>query len=152
MFTPKIKVTDEEVKQEYDQHLDRYSNPATVTLFIVDETQGPIDKMWAEVAAGKKFEDVMKKQFGVKAKSIEAPVNHLDPEVRPVVAKLAAGETSQIFKAQGVRVMVHLVKRTAASPIPFKKVENGIRSRIWNQKLQALRRGTSGQFEIAFED
>ena len=61
LFSPQINISDEDVKQEYEKHIDRYSQPALVKLYIVDETQGPIDKMWAEVASGKNFDEVVRK-------------------------------------------------------------------------------------------
>ncbi len=53
----------------------------------------------------------------------QVPANHLDPEVKTVVSNLADGETSAIFTAQGVRVMVHLIKRTRETDVPFEHLE-----------------------------
>lgn len=139
LFAPEATVSDDEIKKQYEEHLDRYTQPSIVKLYIVDETQGPIDKVWADVAAGENFEQVAKEQFGLAYKSQEVPENHLDPEVKPVVAKLADGETSQIFKAQGIRVLVHLVERTPAAPLPFERVKKSISSELRKEKLKKLR-------------
>ena len=57
-----------------------------------------------------------------------------------MVAKLAEGETSQIFKAQGIRVMVHLVNRTPAAPLPLERVKKTIHSKLWKEKLAELQK------------
>ena len=74
----------------------------------------------------------------LRVKSTETPANHLDPDVREVVAKLSDDETSQIFTAQGIRVMVHLVKRTPEAPIPLEKVKESIRSTIFKEKVNRM--------------
>jgi hypothetical protein len=139
LFAPEAKVTEEEIKQHYQENLDRYTQPTVVKIYIVDETQGPIDKVWADVAVGKNFGQEVEKQFGTQAVLHETPANHLDPEVRAVVEKLDDGETSQIFKAQGIRVLVHLVERIPERPLPLERVEGSIRSGLWRQKLDQVR-------------
>jgi len=139
VFVPEATVSDEEVKQQYKEHPERYTQPSIVKLYLIDETQGPIDKVWADVAAGEDFALVAKEQFGMDFKPQEVPENHLDPEVKPIVAKLADGETSQIFTAQGIRVVAHLVKRTPAAPLSFDRVKTSIKSELHKVKLNKLR-------------
>jgi len=139
LFEPKTTVTDEEVKQHYEENITRYSQPAVVKLYIIDETQGPIDKIWVEVATGKYFPEVLKQQFEQPVQPNEVPVNHLDPEVKAVVVNLVDGETSQIFTAQGIRVMVHVVERTPESPVPLERVQQSIRSQLSNEKYEKVR-------------
>ena len=139
LFAPDIKVTEEEIKQHYEENIDRYSQPTVVKLYIIDETQGPIDQLWADVAVGKNFAQVMKQQFEQPVNPQEVPANHLDPEVKVVVDKLIDGETSQIFTAQGIRVMVHLVERTPGAPLPLERLQESIRSRLSSEKLDKLR-------------
>ncbi len=67
-FLPEIKVTEEEIQQHYQDNMERYTQPTVVKFYIVDETQGPIDKIWADVAVGKNFVDEVKKQFGIHVK------------------------------------------------------------------------------------
>ena len=57
---------------------------------------------------------------------VETPLNHLDPQVRSVVSKLAPGETSQIFEARGARVLVHLVSHTPEQELPLEKVKDSL--------------------------
>ena len=139
LFVPQAKVTDEEIEQEYKKNIARYTQPTMVKLYIIDETQGPIDQIWADVATGESFEKVVKKHFGIETKPREAPSNHLDPEVKAVVEKLGNGDTSKIFKAQGIRVLAHLVERTPETPLPLEKVKESIRSSLTRAKILKLR-------------
>jgi len=56
-----------------------------------------------------------------------------------VVDKLVVGETSQIFTAQGVRVMAHLIERIPETPLPLERVKESIRTTLWNKKLNQVR-------------
>ena len=139
LFAPQVNVSEEEIKQYYEKNMGRYTQPTIVKLYIVDETQIPIDLVWADVAVGKNFEEAVKEHYDQPIQPQEAPSNHLDPEVREVVAKLIDGETSQIFTAQGIRVLVHLVERTPEAPLPLERVKQSIRSKIWEEKLNQIR-------------
>jgi hypothetical protein len=139
LFAQQEEVTDAEIKQNYDANLNRYTQPSLAKLYIIDETQRPIDQIWAEVAVGKRFEQVLKESSGQPVVVQDVPVNHLDPEVKAVVDKMRVGETSQIFEAQKIRVMVHLVERTPEAPLPLARVEQSIRKQIWKDKLMQSR-------------
>jgi len=131
-------ITEEEIKQYYQDNIVQYTQPTMVKFYIIDETQGPIDKLWADVAVGMKFRPALE---AISEKNVEpnyTPANHLDPEVRSVLDRLNDGETSRIFTAQGVRVMVHLVEKTPEAPLPLEKVENSIRKSLTLQaKIKA---------------
>jgi len=139
VFAPEATVSEEEIKQHYEENIALYTQPTLVQLYIIDETQGPIDQIWADIAVGKNFQDVLKEQFGQPIKPQNVPANHLDPEVKEVVDILVDGETSQIFMAQGIRVMVHLVERTPEAPLPLERVKRSISSSLWREKLNQMR-------------
>jgi hypothetical protein len=56
-----------------------------------------------------------------------------------MVDKLTVGETSPLFRAQGSRVIVHLVERTPAMPLPMERVANSIRTRLVREKIDQQR-------------
>lgn len=128
LFKLKVDPSEDEIEQLYQDKAKYYKVPAQAKLYVIDETQGPIDKIWAEVAVGKQFKVVARELLGRVVKPIEAPLNHLDGEVRAVVDKLADGETSQIFAAQGERVLVHLVSRTSEQPLPLEQIKDSLLS------------------------
>ncbi len=138
MFVLEAKVSDDEIKEYYEQNKNRYSVPAQVQLYIIDETQGPIDQVWADFAGGKSVDKVFKENFETAPRMQQVPANHLDPEVKTVVGNLADGETSSIFTAQGIRVMVHLVKRTPETVIPFERVKDMIAKDLNQKKVMVL--------------
>ena len=138
IFMPKCVVTDDEIKQRFEQNIGNYTQPALVKFYIVDETQGPIDRIWASAAGGKTFLEVVK-QHDLIVSPKEVPANHLEPDVKAVVDNLAVGETSRIFKAQGVRVMVHLVAKTPEAPLPLERVKKSIHDQIEEEKLMLVR-------------
>jgi hypothetical protein len=140
LFQVKVKPTEEELAQLYQEKAKFYIVPAQAKLYIVDETQGPIDKIWAEVAVGKPFKQVAREYLGRSVRPVEAPLNHLDPQVKGVVAKLAEGETSQIFKAQEARVLVHLVSRTSEQPMPLEKIKDSLLSGFIRESFDKARR------------
>lgn len=139
MFAQEAKVTEDEIKQHYEENLDRYKQPTMVKLYIIDETQAPIDQVWADVAVGKNIHLVVDENFENAPPLHETPVNHLDPEVREVVNNMVPGETSRIFQAQGIRVMVHLMERTPEKPLPLARVQESIRAYLADKKLIELR-------------
>lgn len=138
MFLQKVEVTEDEIKQFYEQNKSRYSVPTQVELYIIDETQGPIDKVWADFAAGKSVDKVFQEYFEKTPKLQKVPANHLDPDVKTAVNNLADGETSSIFTAQGIRVMAHLVKRSPETVIPFDRVKEMISQDLQKKKIQLL--------------
>ena len=140
-FASEVKVTEDEIKAHYEKNISSYIRPSTVKLFIIDETQGPIDKIWLDTSLGKRFKKVMKQyEDQVVAKLREIPTNHIDPDVKAVVDKLVEGETSRIFEAQGVRLIVHLVERVPETPVPLDKVKGKIRSKLRRKKYNQLRK------------
>ncbi len=139
LFLPKAEVNDEELLDYYQEHLDVYKQPKIVKLFIIDETQAPVNKIWAEVAVGKKFTEVLGQYMERLPSAQEVPANHLDPEVKPVVDKLSVGETSPVFQAQGIQVVVHLVEITPEKPIPFERVKDMARTDLKKKKLNMIR-------------
>ena len=139
LFVPEVTISEEEIKQYYEKNLGRYTQPTIVKLYIIDETQMPIDLVWADVAIGKNFEQTVNEHYDRPIQPQEVPANHLDPEVKEVVTKLIDGETSQIFTAQGIKVLVHLIERIPEAPIPLERLKPSIRTTLWEEKLNQIR-------------
>lgn len=140
LFTADTKVSDEEVKQHYENNLAKFTQPAMVKLYIIDDTLGPVDQIWADAVSGKDFARTLRQHFGRHVPGQEVPANHLDPEIKAVVDKLAAGETSQPFTAQGSRVVVHLIERIPERPLPLEMVNKTIHPRLMQEKIAEKRK------------
>ncbi len=142
IFLPEADVSEDEIQQHYNTNLALYSKPALVKLFILDDTQGPIDQVWADAVVGKDFVGAMKKHLEKFVSAREIPANHLEPEVKAVVDKMAVGETSSPFEALGSQVIVHLISRTPQTPVPLENVKSTIRTKLVNAKVKQLRNAT----------
>jgi hypothetical protein len=143
LFSEQAKVTDDEVRQEYDQNKSRYTVPSRVKLYIIDETQGPIDTIWAETATGLSIDKALTKHMENYPGLKDVPANHLDPEIKPVVDQLTVGETSPIFSAQGIRVMVHLSERIPEAVVPFDRIKENIQRDLLSKKIEQLQENFS---------
>ena len=64
-------------------------------------------------------------------------------EVKPVVDQLTVGETSPIFSAQGIRVMVHLSERIPEAVVPFDRIKENIQRDLFNKKIEQLQENFS---------
>jgi hypothetical protein len=138
LFSDQAKITGDEIKQHYEKNKARYAVPARAKLIILDESQGPIDQVWADVAVGKSMEDALKKHFEKHPGLQDVPINHLDPEIKTVVEGLSQGETSQIFTVQGVRVLVHVSQIVPEKAIAFERVKDPIHRELFQKKIDQL--------------
>ena len=139
VIIPKTNVTEEEIEEHYKENPDLYKQPTLVKLYILDENQAPLEQIWADVATGKDFKLAVEEYLDQPLKLSEVPSNHLDPEIRDVVINLVDGETSKIFTAQGIKVLVHLNERTPEALLPLEQVKASVRSRITSDKLRQER-------------
>jgi hypothetical protein len=132
------EITEEQIRQYYQDNIDQYTQPLLFKFYIIDEAQGPIDKLWADVAVGKKFRQGLETMFEKNIEPSETPASHLDPEIKAVLDRLNDGETSPVFTAQGTRVLVHLVERIPEGPLPLEDVQDSIRKDLaLQEKIKA---------------
>jgi hypothetical protein len=130
LFAPKAAVSEAEVKEHYEKNLHQYTSPETAKLIILDDTQGPVDKVWTELVTGKSFRAAVREHFGKELPSQEVPVNHLDPAVKAVVEKLARGDTSQPFTALG----------SPGKPVPLEQAGPVIRNKLVRERMDRERK------------
>ena len=140
LFVQKATVTQEEIKRHYEENVSRYSQPEMVKLVLIGDMDGDVDRVWAEVAAGKDFLKALREHTRQKDTAREVPFNHLDRSMQEVVNRLAKGETSQPFESQGHRFMLRLVDRKPSRPIPFEQVSDAIRRTLGQEKVEQQRR------------
>jgi parvulin-like peptidyl-prolyl isomerase len=140
LFAAEATVSDEEIKNYYTENISQFTQPEMVDLVLIDDTDGDVDRVWGEVAAGKDFFTAVREITEQSTKAETLPFSHLEPPVQKVVAKLAAGETSQPFASQGHRFLVHLTRRSPAIPLPLEKITQTIRSRLIQNKIAQKRK------------
>ncbi len=139
LFVPEAKVDDAQVKAYYSQHIKDFTRPGIVKFAILDGSKEQMDKIWTEVAAGKDFMALARKYKGHELPVRSIPFNHLQPEVKRVISRLAKGEVSPPVHIKGRIAMIKLVDRRPPVAIPLKDVRNRIANRLRQDKIAAVR-------------
>lgn len=139
LFTPKAITNTEEITAYYQEHLDEFSQPETVTIASVNGDEASAKKMWAGILLGEDFFELANKYFQIKPKPQKMPVNHLKPQMAQVIRALAPGEVSSPFQQQDNIVIVKLLDRKATSHLPLSQVGDKIAQKIRSNKFNRLR-------------
>jgi len=147
LFEPQAAATDLEIETYYQEHLEEFSRPETVTIAMVPDAGDKAKKFWLETTLGKDFFELAKQYYGSSPQSQTIPVNHLEPALKNVLANLAENDVSRPFPYQGHTALCKLLKHEAAAPQPLKAVANQISATIHKQKISALRTDYLKQLE-----
>ncbi|OGQ99175.1 MAG: hypothetical protein A2521_08760 [Deltaproteobacteria bacterium RIFOXYD12_FULL_57_12] len=139
LFMAQARVSPAEVAAYYDEHRQDYSAPDVVSLGLYIGEPDQAKKIWSAVSLGADFLAAVEKYTGSKEQIQDLRVNELAPEVRDVVANLAKGELSAIFKTGGKSAVVKLVNRQPGETQPLEQAGGGISSRLQEGKLTKLR-------------
>ena len=139
LFVPKVKVDDAQVKAYYEQHIKDFTRPGVVKFVIIDGSKEQMDKMWSEVAAGKDFMALARGYKGHELPVRSIPFNHLQPEVKRVISRLAKGEVSPPVNIKGRIAMIKLIDRKPPVAIPLKDVRNTIANMLRQDEIAAAR-------------
>lgn len=140
LFVAQAKVSQEEVKSYYDANLPRFSQPETVRFVLVQDTEGDVNRVWADVSSGKDFAKALKEHTTNKGTGHEVPYNHLEPFVRKAIETLAKGEVSAPLEDKGHRFIIRLLDRKPAIPVPFEQAAPTIRRGLERKKIDEQRR------------
>lgn len=139
LFSPDVKVSEEEIKRYYDENLDHFSRPSTVSISVLEDEENLINKMYGQLQKGADFRQVASSFYADEIPVEEMPVNSLDPLVQSVLSKMIEGEVSSPFFVNGHFAILHLVERTEAVPMPFDHVQEKIAKTIDKEKFAGLR-------------
>jgi len=139
LFVPQAQVTPEEVKAYYEEHLEKYSQPEIVRIFMVEDSLDVMNALWIKVAMGGDFTTLAREQFNRNLQAQDIPVDHLEPEVYNQIRKLTKGELSPVFTVNDKAYLVQLIQRTPAQPKPLAQVGQQINDQLYTQRMDALR-------------
>lgn len=146
-----VEVTNHEIRQYYQDHIDQFRLPPTVRLlrlsFPLPADDAGARAVRREVAtarqqleAGTPFGDLLTKLRGAgKADGGDTgrvALGQLNPAFGKAIASLKAGELSQPVEVGGAIHLLQLAEREAGKVKPFEAVKNGIRDRLLKQKRQ----------------
>lgn len=147
----KIKLDEETLRHYYRQHLQDFEQPEALHLqevIVLDtsdksaqERQEIGRRIQAEVAAGRKLEDVVKPYVasGVASGVVDLGWVHkgdLDSALEQVAWPLKAGEITPPVEGRGGLHLLQLVERRAAKVTAFEDVRSQIEAREGNRLFQ----------------
>ncbi|MBD8890713.1 SurA N-terminal domain-containing protein [Roseibium litorale] len=127
-------VTDEAIKQEYDDNTDAYSQPERrMVRQIAFLNKEDADKAAEELKAGKTFDDLMAERnladkdvsLGLMTKS-----DFLDPAIGDAAFSMETGETSGIIDGRFSSVVINVTEVQPAHTKPLEEVSADIRKTL----------------------
>ena len=135
-----ISVTDEEIKEYYDQNIDQYTGHSMVSVALLEDEEELVNKIWGEISIGQDFFIVAKRYFLKTIPVKDVVLEQLSPELAEVVGKLSIGEVSSPFKLGNKYALVKLINLRPAKPQPLARVKKSIGQKLYKEKYNSLRR------------
>ena len=142
-FQKKNPVTDTEAKAEYDKFVEANGGKEYKASHILVESENRAKAIIAEVKAGKKFEDIAKKESkdpgsGARGGDLDwANPNNYVPEFTEALIKLKKGEmTDAPVKSQFGWHIIRMDDERQAEMPKFEDVKPQITQQLQQQKLQ----------------
>jgi len=137
----KVKVTDEEVKEIYDQYKESFATPEQVRAsHILVETKEEADKIYKELQEGADFAAIAKEKNQDATKDTGGDLNffgrgEMDPAFEEAAFKLKKGEISQPVKSSFGYHIIKLTDRKEATNPTYEEKKEEIRGQLVNQKV-----------------
>lgn len=152
-----VKVTDEEVKNFYDENKEGIVSQETVNAshILVDSEEKAIEIL-SEIKSGKlTFADAAKENSTCPSSSNGGSLGEFGrgqmvPEFDKAVFSMSEGEISQPVKTQFGYHLIQLNQKNEAKQIPFEDIKDNIRTKLMNEKQQAAYRSKINQLKILF--
>ena len=138
---PRVKVTEEEIKDYYKKHKDDFTIPEMVEIMVIQtKDEKLIKNIYARIKSGESFSEVAKGVMFHGAVPQKIALNRLVPPVREAVEKLPPGGISGIIKYKDWFFLVKLIKRYPRRSHSFNKVKESIRKSIAQEKFNELKK------------
>ena len=152
----KVRLTEFETREYYDNHLDDYGIPGRVTLreILIESLEGDtsletdrilIEKAEAarqRILAGESFASVAAEISDSQSRSkggLIGPINEDDlaPAIQDLLIDMEPSDMSQPFKTTLGYQILQLDTLTEAGFVPFEEVKDEIQNRIFNERRDA---------------
>lgn len=155
----KVRLTEVEAREYYDQNLEQFTDPATVTVREIlvrvaeagggtlsvaadDQARLEAEEARQRVLAGEDFEivaiavsDAASKANGGLIGPLELGV--LSADLVEVLAGLEVGELSEPIRTAAGYQVLRLEERTTPEPAPFEEVDGEIANNVFNDRRRA---------------
>ncbi len=140
LFWPKVKVSEDDAKKYYQEHLSEYKLPGLVKVAIIQTgDEKLVEKLEKALNRGEDFFEVAKKLTFHGAIVQRVPVTHMAPEMQKVVSRLSLGEVSAPVKVGKYTYIVKLIDRVAERQRPFEEVKKSILDILKKERFEKVK-------------
>lgn len=141
IIRPGIKITDEAIRSEYDNHPEKYSRPADLVDVLLVETQSEklANVLGERLKAGEDFETVMKVLVPTGINSELKKPQHLAFEIQDALGKLAPGQSVGPIQSGENFHFLKLLERVDRVFMPFEKNKQVVRDTLEKEYIDAAR-------------
>jgi parvulin-like peptidyl-prolyl isomerase len=140
VLQPKVKVSESDVRHEYENSRERYSRSDIVEVTIVKTSDEKLARVLdSRLKTGEDYFSVMRAVApeGVAVQRI--PFDHLSGKKQEAIASLSPGQASGAIKEGQDIYFMKLIRRVGREPIPLEKVADEIRTRLMQERFKAAR-------------
>ncbi len=146
LLGPRVKVTEDELRQYYQQNQQQFSTPQEVRLErVVTDDKAKAEAASQDLSRGAGIQDVVHK-YGVRSGSAAKlngttdfiPIDQLPLQILPTVAQMAKGDVSPPLKTDDGYVVVRVVDRRGGEVRPFDQVRDQVREAVKQKKIQEM--------------
>ena len=136
---PEARVTEEEMERFYQENIQRFTQPETVSFLLLEGEEPVMQRIWQDISSGRDFSEVAVRHVPGGPPVQRMPVNHLDRELADAIAGLRRGEVSRPFALHDHIALVRLVNHSPAAPLPLESVREQIREELGRDKYRSAR-------------
>ena len=136
--------SEQQLREYYDSNMSKFNVPETAHLRIIStKNRQKAEEALAKVAKGEDFGDIAARMsedsYRIKGGDIGyVHRGRIYPEVEDVAFRLAIGEHSGVFEAQGMWYVVKLEDRKAEQVMPFAEARESLKKELENRKRSEL--------------
>jgi len=145
---PEVKVTDEDVKNYYQEHLKDYTRPARVEIAVIrTKDEKLIRKTYRRIHEGEDFFEVARDVMFHGVRPERRALKDLVPEMVTALRSMKPGDVSSIIRFKDWYAIVKLIRRYPEAAHPFKLVEKSIRKDLLRQRFLEARKAYLGKLK-----
>jgi len=138
---PEVKVTDEDVKRYYKEHLKDYTRPARVEIAVIrTKDEKLIRETYRRIHEGEDFFEVARDVMFHGARPERRALKDLVPEMIAALKSMQAGDVSPIIRFKDWYAIVKLIRRYPEAVHSFKLVKKSIRKELMEQRFNEVKK------------
>ena len=140
IFWPEVKVTDEDVKKYYKEHLKDYTRPARVEIAVIrTRDEKLIRTTYRRIRGGEDFFEVARDVMFHGVHPERRALKNLVPEMVSALRSMKPGDISSIIRFKDWYAIVKLIRRYPEAAHPFKLVKKSIKKDLLKQRFNEVK-------------